>query len=192
MSQTFRSRFANRRLAGIFAQAGLAAAMLIGTHAMATAQTVAPDGIWYDEKGSTIIKFAPCSTAYCGTIVWLKEPTQADGSPQIDSSNPDVTKQKRPIVGLEIFSGLTAEDDHWKGRVYNPDNGKVYDVTIKVRTDKEPNDKADVRGCVLRVLCGTETFSRAADVPGGDPTLAEAPTTAPAKKRGAKKDTAKK
>ena len=191
MFQTSRSRFATPFAVALLAQASLAATILVGTQTPSFAQTVPPTGIWYDQKGTTIIKFQPCQTAFCGTIVWLKEPTQADGSPQVDSLNPDVAKKKRPIIGIEIFSDLVEDDDHWKGKVYNPDDGKVYDVTIKVRTDKEPNDKADVRGCVLRILCGTETFSRAADVPGGDPTLADAAATTP-KKRGAKKDTAKK
>ncbi len=95
------------------------------------------------------------------------------------------------MIGLEIFSSMTPADDHWKGKAYNADDGKTYDVTFTVKTDKEPNDKADVRGCILGFLCGTETFTRTDEVPGGDPTAGSA-TASKSKPRAVKKDTAKK
>ena len=66
---------------------------------------------------------------------------------------------------------MKADDDHWTGKAYNPEDGKFYDITFKVKTDKEDNDQADLRGCILGFLCQTETFNRAKDVPGGDPVL---------------------
>ena len=78
------------------------------------------------------------------------------------------------MVGVDILLAMKADSDHWKGHAYNPEDGKIYDITFKVKTETEPNDVADLRGCVLGFLCQTEKFSRANEVPGGDPTLASA------------------
>lgn len=171
--------------AGLATVAGALAAFACGA-ARADAP-IAPDGIWYTKDQESIIRVHPCedvATNFCGTIVWLKEPTEKDGSPKRDTLNKDPAKRTQPIVGLEILLDMTAEDDHWSGKAYNPDDGKVYSITFHVKTDKEPNDQADLRGCVLGFLCQTETFTRAKEVPGGDPTLAAAdPAAAPGAKK---------
>ena len=193
MSQTFRSRFAAFSFKQVVVGAGVAAAAVTGTMAPAVAEPISPEGIWYTKGSESIIKFQPCKPTFCGTVVWLKDPLDPNGAPLLDAKNPDVTKRSRPIIGVEIFSGMTAADDHWKGKAYNADDGKSYDITFTVRTDKEPNDKADVRGCILGFLCGTESFTRATEVPGGDPTLSPASAALKGKPHPAvKKDTAKK
>ena len=192
MSQTLRSRFA--ALSSKRSAIGLGlAAMVIAGSTQASADPTSPEGYWYTKGNESIIKFQPCKQSFCGSVVWLKDPVDTTGAPFTDLKNPDATKRTRPMIGLEIFNGLTPVDDHWKGKAYNADDGKTYDITFTVKTDKEPNDKADVRGCILGFLCGTETFTRTADVPGGDPTAVA--STAAAKAKGhppVKKDTAKK
>jgi uncharacterized protein (DUF2147 family) len=44
----------------------------------------------------------------------------------------------------------------WSGRIYNADNGKTYasDVTLTGAR------KLEVRGCVMAVLCGGETWTK--------------------------------
>ena len=196
MSQTLRSRFAGLHVKPLLMGATVTTMSLMGTIAPSFADPVSPEGLWYTKGKESIIKFQPCQTTFCGSVVWLKTPTGADGAPVLDTKNPDKTKQKQPMIGVEIFTGMTPVDDHWKGKAYNADDGKTYDITFTVKTDKDPNDSADVRGCILGFLCGTETFTRASEVPGGDPTLTAASTTAPAAKtakpHAAKKDSAKK
>ena len=134
---------------------------------------MSPEGIWYTKDQESIIRVHACTEGgglYCGTLVWLKEPTEADGSAKLDKLNPDAAKKSRPIVGTDILLHMKADSDHWKGNAYNPEDGKLYDITFKVKGD----DAADLRGCVLGFLCRTEAFTRASDVPGGDPTLADA------------------
>ena len=163
-----------------------------GLPAAAIAAATPPDGIWYDKDQSAIIKFHPCTdgaTTYCGTVVWLKDPTEADGTPKVDTLNKDPAKKGKPMIGLDVFTKMTEDDDHWKGKAYNAEDGKIYDVTIAVKTDSVPNDVADVRGCLLGFLCRTEQFKRAAQVPGGDPT-ASADAASAKKKQRAKKQTA--
>ncbi len=128
-----------------------------------------PDGIWYTKGEESIIKVHPCGAdadALCGTLVWLKEPKQADGSLKVDKLNKDPAKKNKPMVGLDILLNMKAAADHWKGKAYNPEDGKLYDITFSPKED----DTADLRGCVLGFLCQTEQFTRAKEVPGGDPT----------------------
>ena len=128
-----------------------------------------PDGIWYTKGEESIIKVHPCGAdadALCGTLVWLKEPKEADGSLKVDKLNKDPSKKNKPMVGLDILLNMKAADDHWKGKAYNPEDGKLYDITFSPKED----DTADLRGCVLGFLCQTEQFTRAKEVPGGDPT----------------------
>ncbi len=192
MSQTIRSCFAAIPLKELVTGASLATAAWAGMATLAQADPVSPEGFWYTKGSESIIKFQPCKPTFCGSVVWLKDPTDAAGATKLDEKNPDVSKRTKSIIGLEIFSGMVAADDHWKGKAYNADDGKTYDVTFTVKTEKEPNDKADVRGCILGFLCGTETFTRTMDVPGGDPTAATAAANPKSKAHPVKKDTAKK
>jgi uncharacterized protein (DUF2147 family) len=151
----------------------------------------APGGIWYTKDNESIIKVKPCQetpASFCGTLVWLKEPNETDGTPKLDKLNKDPAKRTAPLIGLEILVDMSSDGDHWTGQAYNPDDGKMYDITFKVKSTKEANDQADLRGCVLKFLCQTETFTRATEVPGGDPTETDA---APTKKhKGPKKESA--
>ncbi len=151
-----------------------AAILVVGTLGTALADVpLSPEGIWYTKDQESIIRVHVCTDSaglYCGTLVWLKEPTETDGSAKLDKLNPDASKKEHPIIGTDILLRMKADADHWKGNAYNPEDGKVYDITFKVKGD----DVADLRGCVLGFLCRTETFTRAGDVPGGDPTLADA------------------
>ena len=170
-----------------------AAVLYFGASTFALATPIAPDGIWYTKDDESIIRVKPCVDTpdqFCGTLVWLKEPTETDGSAKLDKLNKDPAKKDKPMVGLELLLGMKADEDHWTGKAYNPEDGKFYDITFKVKTDKADNDQADLRGCILGFLCQTETFTRAKDVPGGEPAL---PSDAPVKKhKGAKKDSAHK
>ena len=150
-----------------------------------------PDGIWYTKDDESIIRVHPCvddADSFCGTLVWLKEPNEANGQVKIDKLNRDPAKKNKPMIGLDILLQMKPDSDHWKGKAYNPDDGKIYDITFKVKTDKEANDTADLRGCVLSFLCQTETFTRAKEVPGGDPTLTADASAAKKGQHKAKKD----
>lgn len=193
MSQAYRSRLPVPGLRAV-AAAGLAAMLVAGTGGRALADPTSPEGIWYTDGDESIIKVHGCTddpTVYCGTMVWLKEPTEADGSPKLDKLNKNPAKRDRPMIGLDILRNMKADDDHWTGKAYNPEDGKFYDVTFKVKTEKEENDQADLRGCLFKFLCKTETFNRAKEVPGGDPTATADAATPVKKHKGAHKDAKK-
>ncbi len=141
---------------------------VLATSAFAQSST-SPDGIWYTKGQESIIKVHACGAdaeVHCGTLVWLKDPKEADGTLKVDKLNKDPAKKNKPMVGLDILLNMKPAEDHWKGKAYNPEDGKLYEITFKPKDD----ETADLRGCVLGFLCQTEEFTRAKEIPGGDPT----------------------
>jgi uncharacterized protein (DUF2147 family) len=143
--------------------AAVAGALFCAPAALAAPPT--PAGLWLTEGGGSIIRIAPCKSDFCGTLVWLKEPRDPDGSPKLDSHNTDESKRGRPMVGIEIFVNLTADGGLWRGKAYNPQDGKLYDVTFKLADDSPMPAQAQLQGCVLRILCQTQVLTRATAVP---------------------------
>lgn len=114
-------------------------------------------GVWADENGDSNIRIAPCGDALCGNVVWLKDPNTSSGDPKTDDQNPDERLRSRPLLGLRIIAGLKfdAKYSSLKGKVYNADDGKVYDLYLKPR-----GKTMHVEGCLLRVLCDTQIWTR--------------------------------
>ncbi len=114
-------------------------------------------GVWADENGESNIEIAQCGEYLCGRVVWLKDPTDASGRPLTDIENPDKLLRSRPILGLMIMEGLELDEDNsrLKGQVYNADNGKVFDIYLKPH-----GQTMKVKGCFLRFLCGSQTWTR--------------------------------
>jgi len=126
-----------------------------------------PTGIWLTQAGDAKIRVNRCASGLCGTIVWLKVPIDpATGKPQVDDKNNNPSLAKRPIIGLHIFNRMEpAANNKWSGIIYNADNGKSYSSSVAVASPR----KLEVRGCVLKILCGGETWTKIGDV-----TLADA------------------
>jgi uncharacterized protein (DUF2147 family) len=157
---------------------------LAGSTLPAAAAPVDPSGLWWTHNNESIIKIAPCKTFYCGTLVWLKEPTE-NGKRKVDDLNQDASKRGRPMVGIELLIDLAPDKERWRGKAYNPDDGKTYDVTFKVSTSKVPNDTGEIEGCIFRIFCKSETFTRAQAIPlQGDQVQAN-PSGKPAVKQAA-------
>ena len=114
-----------------------------------------PVGVWFDDTGQGAIEIAPCGEMLCGRIVWLKEPLTKDGQPLTDALNPDPNRRDRPICGLQIIGDLKRQPNgSWdKGWIYDPKEGKSYDVEIRLR---DP-DHLQVKG-YLGVKFLSETF----------------------------------
>lgn len=144
---------------------GLSLVVAGGLNVPALAAPADPSGLWWTKNNGSIIKIAPCAKLYCGTLVWLKEPTRSDGTAKTDNQNEDVSKRARPVIGIEILIDLKPDGDHWQGQAYNPEDGKTYDVTFKVVTGSSAGDTAEIRGCVLKFLCKTDTFTKAQAIP---------------------------
>jgi uncharacterized protein (DUF2147 family) len=141
--------------------AALGAAFCLAASTGALAQGAGVSGVWTTEHKDANIRIAACGAALCGTIVGLAEPADKDGRAKTDVNNPDPAKRARPLVGLTILTGLTpggeASGGTWRGVIYNSDDGRNYEMSIRLIDDR----RAAIRGCILGGLfCGGETWTR--------------------------------
>lgn len=107
------------------------AAVMFGLGANAYAAGQGKDAIlgkWLTEKGKSVVQVYHCGDAYCGKIIWLKEPLDKQGKEKLDTKNPDKSKRNRKILGLVILTGLKYKGPNkWEGgRIYDPERGKTY------------------------------------------------------------------
>lgn len=117
-------------------QAGQAAKAPAGaTAAVPTVPQPAEAGLWVDDTGEGAIEISPCGKKLCGRIVWLQEPLDKNGKPQIDDLNPTAGQRGKPVCGLQVVGGLEQQSDGtWdNGWVYDPKVGESFDLAIALR-----------------------------------------------------------
>ncbi len=134
----------------------------LGTTA-AVAAPKDPSGTWLTEDGRAKIRIDRCgpnAAHACGKVVWLKSPNSPAGTPRTDIKNPDPTKRGRPVIGLTLLDKLAPEDEKFSGEIYNAEEGKMYQVSL----EREREAELSVQGCLLKVLCGSQTWTRVPDV----------------------------
>ena len=137
----------------------LAAAVFVAVNPGAPAFAADAIGTWYTGDRESQVRIVNCGGALCGTLVWLKEPNDpATGRPKTDKHNADASKQSRSLLGAPIVLGMKPSGPgQWSGDVYNASDGKTYSGSF---TLSGPNT-ADLKGCVLSILCKTQTWTRA-------------------------------
>lgn len=111
-------------------------------------------GKWKLEDGSAIVEVYRQGDVFSGKIVWLKNPTKADGSPTVDELNPDAKLRSRKVLGLNMLSGLKKKGDEYAGgSIYDPGNGKTYNCSMKVEGDVlKVRGSLDKRGLIGRTM----------------------------------------
>jgi uncharacterized protein (DUF2147 family) len=116
-------------------------------------------GTWFTGDRESQVRIVNCGGSLCGSLVWLKEPNDpATGRPKTDKNNADANKQNRPLLGVQIVLGMKPSGAGvWSGEVYNASDGKTYSGSF---TLTGPNT-ADLKGCVLSILCKSQTWTRA-------------------------------
>jgi uncharacterized protein (DUF2147 family) len=136
-------------------RAALLSIALLGASAVASF-AVDPIGTWRTEEDATV-RVSNCGGGLCATIAALREPNDPQtGKPKTDVHNVDPSKRNRPIVGIQIFTGLRPEGaNKWTGQIYNPEDGKTYDANVVL----ENASTLRVQGCVL-FICKTKTWTR--------------------------------
>ncbi|MCL4764890.1 MAG: DUF2147 domain-containing protein [Hyphomicrobiaceae bacterium] len=118
-------------------------------------QPPSPVGVWYDDTGNGAVEIAPCGARLCGRIFWLKDPVTKGGQVVTDALNPDPLQRQRPVCGLQVIGDLEVQTNGaWdKGWIYDPKEGKSYDVEIRLRAP----DRLQVKG-YLGVKFLSESF----------------------------------
>ena len=139
-----------------------ALALTLGSYAICHASD-APDvrGEWATQGHSAHVRIEPCDTAppaLCGTITWLWEAVDSDGQPVRDRRNPDPRLRERLLMGLPLLREFRplASGEWSGGQIYNPENGRTYAASLRLRNP----DLLEVKGCVLFV-CDTQVWRRA-------------------------------
>jgi uncharacterized protein (DUF2147 family) len=147
--------------------AARSSSLFLGFGQVCAERANSPTGIWLTQAGDAKVRISHCGAGLCGTIVWLKVPIDpATGKPQVDDKNANRSFAKRPIIGINIFSGMkSVTNNKWSGTIYNADDGKSYSSDVIAAGPR----KLEVRGCVMSILCGGETWTKIGEV-----TLAEA------------------
>lgn len=139
------------------------ALLLAGLSAAASEPAKDPSGTWLTGDGRAKIRIDHCGpgqSLVCGKVVWLKTPTTDAGAPRTDVKNPDPKKRARPVIGLQLIDGLRPDDEKFSGEIYNIDEGKTYAVSL----ERESASELSISGCLLKVLCGSQTWTRVPDV----------------------------
>lgn len=130
------------------------------SHAQETKPAVA--GVWYDANKDGAIRLFQCGPNLCGQIFWIKNPFQKSGAPLVDGNNPNASKRKRPICGLQIIGSLKKKSaSFWvDGWIYDPKVGKEYNVQLTLASQ----NVLQVRGYLAFPALGeTRVWRRAPD-----------------------------
>ena len=111
-------------------------------------------GKWYTEGGKAQVEIYKCGDVYCGKIIWLKEPKNENGTDKMDIHNPDPSKKRNPVIGLNIVHSFKYRGNNkWAdGKIYDPDNGKTYSCKMKLE-----GNELKVRGFIGISLLGRTT-----------------------------------
>lgn len=134
------------------------AAIMAVTLMSSAALAASPEGTWLSYDGGTKVRLSNCGGKLCGRVVWLHEPTdRATGRPKTDKLNPNPAKRARPMLGLPVAHGLAPSGPNkWSGLIYNADDGHTYQASFQV----ESASTAELKGCVMAVLCRSHTWTR--------------------------------
>lgn len=111
-------------------------------------------GKWKLEDGTAIVEVYQQGDVFNGKIVWLQNPTEADGSPAKDKNNPDEKFRSRQLIGLNMLHGLKKNGGEYSGgSIYDPGNGKTYNCSMKVEGDiLKVRGSLDKRGLLGRTM----------------------------------------
>ncbi len=140
-----------------------------GPSAALASELADPTGTWLVKDGDARIRIERCprpQDRVCGYIVWTKD---AAGR---DDNNPDLTRRGRAILGMQMLLGLAPDGTAYSGPVYNAENGKTYDSHVK----RDDASHLILKGCVLKYLCQSQTWTRVDDAAAGQ---LEGPTNGP-------------
>jgi uncharacterized protein (DUF2147 family) len=113
-------------------------------------------GVWRLKDGRVTVRVNSCGSNLCGFVVALAEPLSKAGKPKVDHENPDPVLRSRPIIGLQILTGMRPDgQNRWRGTIYNADDGRTYSSYMRLKGE----GTMQVKGCV-GPFCKTMTFQR--------------------------------
>lgn len=149
-SSAMRSRAIRSMPAVLFSVAATFSALLLAMP-LALADALDILGEWRTPAGLRI-QVHKCGDIVCARIVRMPDPSITD------SQNPEPRLRTRPVLGIEIFTGLRpAGTSGWKGHMYVPETGGTY-VSRLISQDRG-HLKASTCG-PMGFFCTQETWLR--------------------------------
>jgi uncharacterized protein (DUF2147 family) len=118
---------------------------------------VIPLGVWADDTGDSHIELYRCGEELCGRLVWLRQPTDANGKPRLDEHHPEASQKSRPLLNLTVLERLTynASTDRWEdGKIYDPENGRTYSCYVAAAG----KDRLEVKGYIGFSMMGKSHY----------------------------------
>ncbi|GAB3946234.1 DUF2147 domain-containing protein [Spirosoma harenae] len=116
-------------------------------------------GTWLNGTKKGHVQIYKQGGTYFGKLVWLGQPTDANGKPRTDEKNTDASKRSRPLMNMVLMYNFKYDGGNvWSdGKIYNPEDGKEYNCKM---TLQDPNTLL-VRGYVgISLLGKTQTWTR--------------------------------
>ena len=154
-----------RRLAAAWS---ILAAAALPTPARAAADPF--EGLWVTSNFASVVEIRRCEASrdaspdastdaspdasLCAELVWLWDVGVARRR-KLDEKNPDEGRRDRPMIGSSLFERFRPDGDAWKGRIYNPEDGRTYRATLRRRSA----DALRLRGC-YGPFCRSQTWRR--------------------------------
>lgn len=112
-------------------------------------------GRWVTTEKDAVVTIAKCGATFCGKLSqYLVRPE--GGADQRDVNNPNPRLRSRKLLGTPILSSFKKDGDLWRGRIYDPRNGKTYRSIVR----RKSATVLEVKGC-LGPFCQTQIWTKA-------------------------------
>ena len=113
------------------------------------------NGRWVTQDKDAVVTISRCGASTCGKISrFLVAPP--DGADQRDINNPDPAKRKRKLLGLPVLFNFKQDGNLWRGRIYDPNDGKSYRSVVR----RKSANVLEVKGCI-GPFCQTQLWRKA-------------------------------
>jgi len=122
------------------------------------AQSKTYEGYWVTPNYSSVVEVSQCENSLCAKIAWLWDVTIL-GKRMQDTKNPSSAKQKRSLVGISLFSNFKQDGKNWKGKIYNPEDGRNYRASVRALNQHALR----LKGC-WGPFCQSQTWFRLSSV----------------------------
>ena len=120
----------------------------------AAAATEPVEGLWVTSNFASVVELTRCEASLCAELAWLWDVGVANRR-KLDEENPDEGLRGRPMIGLSLFERFRRDGEGWKGRIYNPEDGRTYRATLVQRN----RNVLRLRGC-YGPFCRSQTWRR--------------------------------
>ncbi|MFK7841113.1 MAG: DUF2147 domain-containing protein [Sphingorhabdus sp.] len=135
----------------------IAAGLIPAALAFATPALAADSihGNWMTQERDAVIKISKCGATVCGRIYKYLVPPP-DGAGQKDVNNPNKKLRSRTLLGMAILTGFKPDGKIWRGKIYDPKNGKTYRSEVRLKSQ----NRLEMKGCVA-FFCQAQNWARA-------------------------------